>query len=72
MSHKGCVTCHMRSHRFRLRQFDSGVLVVQSMLHSEETVVMETAKIVSWPDRRCDLSCGDALPRPLRWGRRGT
>lgn len=30
----------------RLRQFDSGVLVVQSMVHSEETVVLETAKIV--------------------------
>ena len=30
----------------RLKQFDSGVLVVQSMVHGEEAVVKETLKMV--------------------------
>lgn len=31
---------------YRLRQFDSGVLVVQSLSHSEEAIVQATAKLV--------------------------
>ena len=38
---------------YRVRMFESGVMVVQSLSHSEEAIIRDTAKLVGYNIRTC-------------------
>ena len=38
---------------YRVRMFESGVMVVQSLSHSEEAIIRDTAKLVGYNIHTC-------------------